>query len=75
MPTELTINVYGLIHFLFGYLGVMLGFPYLFTGIFVVKQLIDYHAGEESEITSGDLVEFSGGLVFALLTLKVLMII
>ena len=54
-----------LFHFLFGFLATFLGHPWLFTLIFLFKQLIlDLMAGgEDPSIVSGDLAEYSAGLV------------
>jgi len=54
-------------HFLFGFLGGILDASYLFTGIFVFKQYMDWRAGEDWPETSGDIAEFSSGLVFGLI--------
>ena len=54
-----------LFHFLFGFFATFLGHPWLFTLIFLFKQLIlDLIAGgEDPSIVSGDLAEYSAGLV------------
>jgi hypothetical protein len=54
-------------HVVFGLLAALLYAEYLFTAIFLVKQLGDaLLAGEDWAETSGDLVEYAIGLVAGL---------
>jgi len=54
-------------HVIFGLLAALLHAEYLFTAIFLVKQVGDaLLAGEDWAETSGDLVEYSVGLVAGL---------
>jgi len=51
------------VHVLFGFLAVFFE-PYLFTAIFLVKQILDYLSHKESWVeTSKDITEYSCGLV------------
>jgi len=52
-----------LAHLVFGFLGAILE-PWLFTTIFLVKQVLDWRSGKErwSE-TSRDIIEYSTGLI------------
>jgi len=65
--TEISLDWGSVAHFLFGFLGGILDASYLFTGIFVFKQLWDFREGEEWAETSGDVSEFSSGLVVGLI--------
>lgn len=63
LKTDISLDWGTLIHFVFGLLAILLSYEYLFSAIFCLKQLIDYHARENYGETSGDIVEFASGLV------------
>jgi len=65
--TEITFDLGTIAHFLFGFLGGVLDVSYLFTGIFVFKQYMDWRTGEDWPETSGDIAEFSTGLIIGLI--------
>jgi len=72
LKTDISLDWGTLVHFVFGLLAVFLGYEYLFSAIFCLKQLIDYHAGEDYGETSGDIAEFALGLVVGGLILSIL---
>ncbi|MEM1928978.1 MAG: hypothetical protein QXH81_03325 [Thermofilaceae archaeon] len=51
-----------LVHAAFGILAVLLGFEWIATLIFLVKQLVDLYGGEEACETAGDMAEYALGL-------------
>jgi len=60
-------------HFLFGFLGGILDTSYLFAGIFVFKQYMDWRTGEDWPETSGDIAEFAAGLIAGLIAKQFLL--
>ena len=65
--TKVSLDWGSIIHILFGLLATMLNMEYLFTAIFLVKQLGDaYFLGEDWADTSGDIVEYVIGLIIGL---------
>jgi len=71
--TEITLDFGTIFHFLFGFLGGVLDASYLFAGIFLFKQFWDFKEGEEWAETSGDIAEFSSGLVAGLIMKRFLL--
>lgn len=61
-----------LYHILFGFLGATLGYVWLFTLIFLFKQMLDLIDGEPPARVSGDVAEYSVGLILGLLVSRVL---
>ena len=70
--TKVDINWGTLIHVLFGLLAVFLHQEWVFTVIFLFKQYVDLHGGEASDECSGDIAEYSVGLVLGILVRRVL---
>lgn len=54
-------------HVMFGFIGALLGYPYLFTLIFMFKQVLDLMDGEPPAVVSGEIAEYSLGLIIGLL--------
>jgi len=71
--TQVIFDLGTIFHFLFGFLGGILDASYLFAGIFLFKQFWDFKEGEEWAETSGDIVEFSSGLVVGLIVKQFLL--
>jgi len=66
--TEIRLDFGTFVHFLFGMLAAWLGSEYLFTTIFLVKQIACdlLVGGEDYAEQSGDIAEFASGLVVGL---------
>ena len=65
--TEVSADWGSVAHVLYGFLAALLHVEYLFTAIFLVKQVGDVLlTGEDWSETSGDIVEYSVGLVVGL---------
>jgi len=71
MRTKLTLDWGTLAHLVWGLLACLLDQLWLFSLLYVLKQIGDFHAGEPWEETSGDLVEYSGALVAGLILRQV----
>jgi len=70
LKTQVDLNLGSLLHFLLGLLSVLfggLGYTALLTFLFVVKQLLDFIEGESGSECSGDLAEFTAGIVTGLI--------
>lgn len=67
--TKITPDLGTFFHALFGFLSVILGREWLFTIIFIIKQVVldCYFGHEDFGITSGDLAEYSAGLIMGLI--------
>lgn len=61
-----------LVHVVFGLLAALLHQEWLSTIIFLFKQAVDLYGGEESSETSGDVAEYTIGLVSGLVVKVVL---
>jgi hypothetical protein len=65
--TKISLDWGSMFHVLLGFWAVLLNMEYLFTAIFLVKQLGDaYFLGEDWAETSGDIVEYVIGLMIGL---------
>jgi len=71
--TRVIFDLETIFHFLFGFLGGILDASYLFTGIFVFKQYMDWRTSEDWPETSGDIAEFSTGLIAGLIAKQFLL--
>ncbi|MEM3646593.1 MAG: hypothetical protein QW334_00410 [Thermofilum sp.] len=56
-----------IVHFIFGVLAVLLNQIPVFTAIFLFKQAVDLVTGEHGDEVSGDVAEYSAGLILMLL--------
>ena len=65
--TKIGLNWYDALHVLFGFLAVSLRREWLFTIIFLFKQLVDFLGGENPAECGGDVAEYSVGLVLGLI--------
>ena len=54
-------------HFLFGFLGALLGYEYLFTAVFIVYQVVDLLCEKSCEEFKRDLIEYVLGLLAGVL--------
>ena len=73
LKTKITLDGGTLVHFIFGLLALLLDQAWLFTVIFLTKQMIDLAWGhEEPSETGGDIAEYSLGVVIGLVLMKLL---
>ncbi|MBS7642778.1 MAG: hypothetical protein QW374_04910 [Candidatus Bathyarchaeia archaeon] len=54
-------------HILFGFIGAVLGYPWLFSLIFIFKQILDLIDGDPPARISGEVAEYTLGLILGLL--------
>lgn len=67
LRTTIKLDLGSVIHFAFGVLAALLREEALFTVIFLVKQLLDAYGGEDPAEASGDIAEFTAGLIVGLI--------
>ena len=71
--TEISADWGVLFHVMWGLLAAFLSYPYLFSGILVLKQSIDWLSGEDWPENSGDIAEYCSGLVAGLILKRFLL--
>ena len=69
--TKTNFDLGSIIHYFFGFLAVILGHEYLFTIVFIIKQLGDaFLTKEDWSETSGDIIEYMAGFITGVILLK-----
>lgn len=72
LKTTVKLDLGSVVHFIFGALAALLREEVLFTAIFLVKQLLDVYGGEDPAEASGDIAEFTAGLIVGLFIARII---
>jgi hypothetical protein len=72
LKTRISFDLGTIAHLIFGFLAVFFHYEFLFTLIFIFKQVVDVYGGEDVEETSGDIAVYCFGLVVGVIVLRLL---
>ena len=67
MRTHTRILISNTAHFLYGFIGALLGCEWLFTTIYILYQLVDYYHSRDYEEVKEDIVEYTLGLILGII--------
>jgi len=56
-----------IVHTLYGFIGALLGYEWLFTTIYILYQLVDYYHSRDYEEVKEDIVEYTLGLILGII--------
>jgi hypothetical protein len=56
-----------IIHIMYGFIGAMLNYEYLFTTIYMIYQVVDYYHNRDFEEIKKDIIEYIVGLTLGVI--------